>query len=97
LTHEDVAEAFAIAFSATNVITINRDLRAQANNRVTFYVCKSRSSEVGWAVTCRSDFGKALTHSNELGGVAYRSTDTMADKIEQFLQEYKNKDLPDFV
>lgn len=94
LTFEDVSEAFAIAMSATNIITVNRSPRDMAANRITFYVCKSRSSDVGWAVVCRSDFGHALTHSVELGATAYRGSDTMPDKIESLLSTHQNKDIP---
>lgn len=96
LTHEDIAEAYAIAMSATNIITLNRDPRAQAANIITYYICKSRSSTVGWAVVCRSEFGKALTHSNQLGGTAYNGSYTMPDRIEKLLQTYMNRDIPNY-
>jgi hypothetical protein len=95
LSVEDIAEAFGIAMSATNVITINRDMKSQAENRVTFYVVKSRSSEVGWAVVARSDYGRAITHSDELTATAYRGESAMADMVESLLKEYPNRDIPE--
>lgn len=95
LTVEDISEAFGIAMSATNVLTLNRDPKAQENNRLTFYIVKSRSSETGWAVTARSDYSRAFTHGDELGGTAYRGTDTMEQIIDSLLQEYPDRDIPE--
>lgn len=94
LIFEDVAEAFAICMSATNIITLNRSPSDMTANRMTFYVCKSRSSDVGWAVVCRTDFSRSLSHSVELGATAYRGSDTMADRIENLLQTHLNGDIP---
>lgn len=91
----DVAECWAIAMSATNILTINRGPRAQANSRVTYYLGKSRSSETGWAVTCKSDFGRAISHAPDMSAIAYRGTGTMNDKIEGLLKNYRNCDVPE--
>jgi KaiC/GvpD/RAD55 family RecA-like ATPase len=94
LTMEDVAESWGPMTTATNVISINRDERAMAKNRVTFYVCKSRSSEVGWAVVCRSNFANAITHSEDLGGTFYRSSHTMSEKIDDLLMQHLGMEIP---
>jgi hypothetical protein len=94
LSMEDVAESWGPMTIATNVISINRDERAQANGRLTFYICKSRSSEVGWAVVCRSDYSKCITHSNTLGGMFYRSSHTLSEKIDEFLMQFENQCIP---
>jgi replicative DNA helicase len=94
LTHEDIAEAYAIAMSATNIITVNRDTRAQQGGYLTFYLCKSRSSSVGWAVVCKSDFSKAMTHSNQLGATAYQGSHTMPDRMQKLLTDFNNCDIP---
>lgn len=94
LTPEDVSESFGAMMVATNVISINRDPRAVAENRVTYYIGKSRSSETGFAVVCRSAYGLALTHSDELGATWYRGQGTMSDKIEQLLVEHNGKAIP---
>jgi len=94
LTFEYVSEAFAIAMSATNIITVNRSPQDMAANRITFYVCKSRSSEIGWAVVCRSDFGHALTHAPDMLSTCYRGSDTMPQRIEGLLEQFKDKEVP---
>lgn len=95
LTLEDFAESFAIAMAATNVITVNRDEKAKGNNVITFYICKSRSSETGIAIACKSNFSYGISHSNELGGTAYRSSQSMSDRIASFIEQYKGKDTPE--
>ena len=95
LTVEDISEAFGIAMSATNVLTLNRDPDAQVSNRLTFYIVKSRSSETGWAVTCRSAYDKAMTHAEALGATAYRGTDTMERIVEGLLRDYPDRDIPE--
>lgn len=94
LSMEDVAESWGPMQSATNVISINRDLLSQQKNIITFYVCKSRSSQVGTAVVARSDFARALTHSNELGGLYYQANAPMSEKVDMLLEQYNNKELP---
>ena len=84
---EDVSESWGPMTAATNVITLNRDPVAMARHRLTYYICKSRSSETGWAVVCRTDYAKALTHSNELGARYYQSSSTLADRIDDLLND----------
>lgn len=93
LTPEDVSESYDIAMSATNIITVNRDEAAKAADRVTFYICKSRSSQTGWAVVCKSSYGTATTHSNALGGLAYEGSVNATDRIQGFLKERNNCDI----
>lgn len=95
LTMEDVMESFGPMTSATNVISINRSPLAESKGLITFYICKSRSSEKGWAVACRSNYQNSITHSNELGATWYRGTATMDDKIDSLLTEYRNKAVPE--
>jgi hypothetical protein len=94
LTPEDISEAYGPTMSATNIFTLNRDPRAQQANRMTWYLCKSRSGSVGWAVCCRTDFTKALTHSPELACTAWNGNHAMPDKIEKYLQQYNQLDIP---
>jgi hypothetical protein len=93
LTGEDVHESYGPIQEATNVITINRDPTAKARSRLTYYVDKSRSSETGFAVVCRTDFGSATTHSDKLGGCWYRGTDTMSDSIDDLLTQFNNMEI----
>lgn len=87
ITKEDVHEAFGPMQRATNIISINRDALAQANDRITFYIDKSRSNETGWAIVCKSDFSRSLTHSNRLGATCYRGTSTMSERLDELLKE----------
>jgi hypothetical protein len=86
---EDAAESWGPITQATNVISINRNEAAKAKGLVTFYIDKSRSSETGYAVVCKSDYGRAITHSNELGAVYYRGV-TAVEKIDQLMEQYNN-------
>lgn len=95
LTPEDVAESFGAMMVATNVITINRDPKAVADGRVTYFIGKSRSSETGWAVVCRSDYRRSMTHGDELGSTWYRGHSTMADNVEQLLVENNGRAIPE--
>jgi hypothetical protein len=94
LSSEDIAESFGIVQSATNIITLNRDDKAAAGSYITFFLVKSRSSETGWAITAKSNYACAITHSEELGGVGYRGNASISDQVESLIQNYKNKDLP---
>lgn len=99
LSMEDVAESWGPMTAATNVISINRDKLAEAKNRVTFYVCKSRSSATGYAVVCNSNYECAVTHDNEYGGIWYRGASNMADTVDFLLSEnkanpFKNGEVP---
>jgi replicative DNA helicase len=95
LTMEDVAESWGPMQSATNVISLNRDVLSQQKNIMTFYVCKSRASRVGTAVVVRTDFAKCLTHSEEMGGLYYYANAPMSDKVDRFLADFNGKQLPD--
>jgi hypothetical protein len=94
LVPEHISESFDIAMCATNILTVNRDDYAAAADRLTFLLCKSRSAETGWAVTCRSRMGWSLTHAEDLGATAYRGNGTLSDKIEDLLKNYRNRDVP---
>lgn len=95
LTTENVAESFSVMMRATNVITLNRDQEDKARDRMIMYLDKSRSSETGFAVVCNTNFGHAITHSNDLGAVWYRGSTSMSDKIDDFLKQFKNEAIPE--
>lgn len=97
LTKEDVHEAFGPMQRATNIVSINRDPIAMANNRVTYFIDKSRSSETQWAIVCKSDYGRATAHAEELGATCYRGTSTMSDKIDELFESWKGKAIPDLL
>lgn len=91
---EDVSEAWGPMTTATNVISINRPPEAQANNIVIYLLCKSRSSEVDWAVACKSNFACAQSHSPDAPATWYRGSSTMSSKIENLLEGYKGTEIP---
>lgn len=90
LVMEDVHESYGVMQEATNVITLNRDAMAKARNRMTFHIDKSRSSETGFAVVAKTNFGHATTHSNKLGCIWYRGVSTMADQVDDLLNNPDN-------
>ena len=98
LLGEDVQESFGVIQQATNVITLNRDPLAEALGYLTFYLDKSRSSEKGFAVVCKSDYARATTHSDELGSVWYRGMDTITNRrnFKDLFDKYKNSAIPDY-
>lgn len=87
LQMEDVREAWDVMCLATNVLSLNRDARAEAANRLTYLVCKSRSSEKNKAIVCRTNYASGLAHSEQLGGRWYRGTETLSDSIDRFLAD----------
>ena len=94
LTREDVLESWGPMTSATNVITLNRDPLAEMQQRITYYIDKSRSDKTGVAVVCRTNYSHYTTHSNELGGTWYMGTGTMAEKIDSLLTRFKGTAIP---
>jgi hypothetical protein len=98
LTMEDVHESYGPMQMATNVWSVNRDAAAAAGHRLTFYIDKSRSSETGWAVVCRTNYACATTHSDELGATWYRGASTHSERLDQLLSQYSGKgQIPDAV
>lgn len=91
---EDVSEAWGPMTTATNVISINRDDDAVANNTVTFLICKSRSSETGWAILCKSRYDIATTHSNTFGATMYRAGAAEHVNTNALLTKYNGKEVP---
>lgn len=94
LTLEDVMESWGPMTTATNVISINRDMAAQAKQLVTFYICKSRSSEVGWAVVVKSDYAAARSHWMTADCTWYRGTMPMSEKIDTLLSAHPGQEVP---
>jgi hypothetical protein len=93
VTLEDIQESYEVTNSATNLITLNRSPDDQVLNLMTFLLCKSRSSEVNVAVTCRSSFETARTHDANLPAVAYHGTSAL-DGLNTLLMEYNNQVVP---
>lgn len=93
ITMEDVRECWDTMTMATNVITMNRDKRAEAKGIVTFYVAKSRSSRTGRAVVCKSDYGASITHSEDRGATWYYGTMSLSEHLSEFLDRFKGKEV----
>jgi hypothetical protein len=91
LVMEDVHESYGVMQEATNVIALNRDAVAKARQRMTLHLDKSRSSETGFAVVARTNFANAITHSNKLGSIWYRGTSTLADQVDDLLNNPENE------
>jgi hypothetical protein len=64
LGNEDVSETWGALMGAATVITINRSPEDQQENRVTYSISKSRTSEVHYNVTCFSNFKQGVSHSD---------------------------------
>lgn len=93
LTQEDVRESWDCCTMATNIITINRDAKAAARNRVAFHLSKSRSSRTGRTIVCKSDFASCVTHSDQLGATWYFGSQSLGDHIDTFIERFKGKEI----
>ncbi len=92
---ESVSESFNPIMGATNVITLNRSPFAEANNIITFGVAKSRGSQGRSAVIAGSNFGCAVSHSEELGGMMYYGTKLLEERFHDLIKNYRNQVLND--
>ena len=95
LVMEDVSEVWEAMTTATNVMSVNRDPIAEARNRMTLYIDKSRSNETGWAIVTKTDFSRALTHGRGFDATCYRGMSTMEGKIDSLLEDYKGVAIPE--
>lgn len=91
---EDANETFGPMQDVTNVVSYNRSPQAEARERATYLICKSRSSKVNLAVACKTDFGHACTHSDALGATWYHGTSPMEDKIDDLLLQHRGNEVP---
>jgi hypothetical protein len=94
LRMEDVSETWGAMTTATNVITANRDADAEEGDRITYNLCKSRSSKKNIAVLCRSKFGCAIAHSDHLGAISYRGDEQLTDspdrRVDDLLKNWES-------
>ncbi len=91
LEMEDVKESWDPMAEASNVITINRSQQAANKNLIIYNVAKCRSNTVGVAVYAKSDFANNRTHSNELGGFAYKGMRNAEHVVDELWAAYKNE------
>ncbi len=97
LTMEDVQESWGPMTAATNVWTINRSPRDKPKNRLIYHIDKSRSSETGWAIVCKTNYAHSITHSDDLGATYFRGESSHADKLDQYMDQYQGQEMPDHV
>ena len=99
LVGEDVQESWGVITQATNVITLNRDPVAERLGYITFYIDKSRSNEKGFAVVCKTDYGRATTHDNTFGAVAYKGQQVITHRrdFQAIFDRYRDGEVPDHV
>jgi len=95
LSMDSVSESFGIMKIATNVITINRSDFDKANNLVTLYIAKSRSSETGTYFTSQTDMARSVMFGEnmvniELPGWSGVGSGTDKEVIDKIMKE-KNK------
>jgi replicative DNA helicase len=93
LVPEDVNESYGPMMTATNVITINRDAWCESLGYVVYYIGKSRSSEKGWAIICKSNYANAITHSEGMGATWYRGNLPPGDQVEMLFKQYRGREI----
>jgi replicative DNA helicase len=88
---EDVMETWGAMTAAAIVVSLNRsDLDAEMG-KLTFLICKSRSSETGWAVVCNSNYDICRTHSNDMGFFSYRGTESIGEKSADIMKTWNGQ------
>lgn len=92
LTMEDVMESWGPMTTATNVISINRPPEAQAAHVTGFYLCKSRSSEVGVVFLAKSDFSRARSHWPVWDCQEYRLSSGNSERVASLLADFGSVD-----
>lgn len=90
---EDVSEAWGPITVATNVISINRN--DTYGEKVIFHICKTRSNITGISILAKSDYGRAISHSDNLGGLWYKGNTSIAAITPELLNQYLNQSLPE--
>jgi replicative DNA helicase len=88
LEMEDVKESWDPMAEASNVITLNRPPDAARKGLLMMNLAKTRSNEKGVVILAKSDYGKNMTHSNELGGMSYRGMATSEELVENIWEHY---------
>jgi len=94
LQMEDVLESWGPMTAAATVISMNRDDIDARNGKLTYFLCKSRSGETGWAVTVNTDYDRCLIHSNEQGCFSYRGSDNLSEVSSSLMQAYRGQVVP---
>lgn len=94
LDTEDVSESWDTVCKASNVIVINRDLKAVQQNYVQLLVAKSRSTKTGAVIVANSDYARACSHSNHLKASRHFAGDLLSDQVVRLINDYHDKEIP---
>lgn len=90
VSHEDTSEAWGPVTTASNIITANVTPAGKRGGWMTFLLTKTRSAMTGVAITVRTAFTCAVTHSNALGWVSYSSDYEVSGVISTYLKAGAN-------
>ena len=90
---EDVQEAYEVTNSATNLLTLNQSPEDKIREIFTFLICKSRGSDTGIAIACKSNFRCARTHDAQLPATWFRGNESL-EQLDSLLVEYANREVP---
>jgi hypothetical protein len=88
---EDVMETWGAMTAAAVVVSMNRNKKDEELNKLTFYLCKSRQGETGWAVVCNTDYDRCRTHSNDMGAFWYRGSDSIGEQSAAIMKTWKGQ------
>jgi hypothetical protein len=89
---DDIAECFAVAMAADNVITLNR--RPSDGTRMMFFVAKCREGEAETYVFARSNFAAGISHSDSLGAAYTWKHLPLTDQMDAVIEEFNGRELP---
>lgn len=91
---EDVKESWDPMAEASNVITINRNIKDEASNTIIFNIAKSRSNQKGLAIVAKSNFKHQKTHSETMGGFSYTGSTRIEADIDLLREQFLNGQVP---
>lgn len=75
----DSAGSFDLTHLADNIITINRNPRDVAANRIKFHMAKSRSASTGLTFVTKTDFGRSCVMGPSLASRIFRPGESPTD------------------
>jgi hypothetical protein len=94
---EDVSESWGAMAKVANVITVNRSPNDMMKNRVTYHIVKSRSSGTGKAIVARTNFDRAIAHSDRegYGSVWYHGSGRMipSEELDMYIPQIQSGEI----
>lgn len=91
---EDAAESYNVVQNCDNIISINRGPVDEIKNIIWYFIAKTRSNKKNIMVCCKSNFAKSVTFDDKLGGFTYHGGSIARMRVEELLQKYNNKNVP---